>query len=256
MISKLLGKSSRKNKPSSTSAEDPADYTPSASASAPSSPRHRRTPSPSDKKHSRRGSTQVEPDKVQQKSPTSSSRGSQNPKFNSKIRSSASHAPDPFIPHSPTDPQPESVSPTRRSKHSSSSRPSSLRNPLNFEAFDQSPNKSSHSRNFPPDLRRHSTLPAMSTNDSTNGSHGDPMDISSPPDLNGPSTSIQQDSHQQQANSINDEPPVPPLHRIPTSPPVTPAVDPEAFKAAGNRFFKNQQYDRAIEEYSKGLCCL
>jgi len=45
--------------------------------------------------------------------------------------------------------------------------------------------------------------------------------------------------------------PPPPPHRTPTSP--SPAVDAEAHKAAGNKFFKAGNYNKAIEEYSKGI---
>lgn len=59
------------------------------------------------------------------------------------------------------------------------------------------------------------------------------------------------------ANGLNspiqeDRPPAPPIHRVPTNPP-PPPVDAEACKAAGNKFFKAREYDRAIEEYSKGM---
>ena len=44
--------------------------------------------------------------------------------------------------------------------------------------------------------------------------------------------------------------PVPPPHRSP--PPEIPAVDAEACKAAGNKFYKEKQYEKAIAEYTKG----
>lgn len=53
------------------------------------------------------------------------------------------------------------------------------------------------------------------------------------------------------ANGVNDEDdesPTPPPHKVQP----TPKVDPEACKAAGNKFFKAKDYDRAIQEYSKG----
>lgn len=43
--------------------------------------------------------------------------------------------------------------------------------------------------------------------------------------------------------------PPPPLHRIN----IQPKMDPEAAKAAGNKFFKAKDYGRAVVEYSKGL---
>jgi len=44
--------------------------------------------------------------------------------------------------------------------------------------------------------------------------------------------------------------PPPPPHKTPTTTP--PTVDAEACKAAGNKFFKAGNYNKAIEEYSKG----
>ena len=58
-----------------------------------------------------------------------------------------------------------------------------------------------------------------------------------------------------QVNSLNGNgSPIPPPHKIPTepTPPPKPSVDAEAFKAAGNKFFKMKDYDKAIREYSKG----
>jgi DnaJ family protein C protein 7 len=39
---------------------------------------------------------------------------------------------------------------------------------------------------------------------------------------------------------------------VPTNPPV-PTIDAEACKAAGNKFFKARDFDKAVEEYSKGM---
>lgn len=63
----------------------------------------------------------------------------------------------------------------------------------------------------------------------------------------------------------NGDAPVPPPHKSdPTSPAPAPAAtstaeDAEAFKANGNKFYKNKEYKKAIEEYTKGnlfLVCL
>lgn len=63
------------------------------------------------------------------------------------------------------------------------------------------------------------------------------------------------------ANGVNndeetEQSPVPPPHRIQPSPrsevPPKPAVDAEACKAAGNKYFKAQDFTRAIQEYTKG----
>jgi DnaJ family protein C protein 7 len=53
--------------------------------------------------------------------------------------------------------------------------------------------------------------------------------------------------------------PAPPPHKSASnspppanSPPQSPVVDAQQCKEAGNKFFKAQQYDKAIEEYTKG----
>ena len=54
----------------------------------------------------------------------------------------------------------------------------------------------------------------------------------------------------------NGEGPVPPPHKSnPTSPVAVAAPTPEeaeAFKTAGNKFYKAKEYKKAIEEYTKG----
>lgn len=45
--------------------------------------------------------------------------------------------------------------------------------------------------------------------------------------------------------------PAPPPHRVNTQP----KTDPDAAKAAGNKFFKAKDYTRAVAEYSKGKLC-
>lgn len=54
--------------------------------------------------------------------------------------------------------------------------------------------------------------------------------------------------------NMSEQSPTPPPHRVLTSPipPPKPAVDAEACKAAGNKFFKAKDYERAITEYTKG----
>lgn len=55
--------------------------------------------------------------------------------------------------------------------------------------------------------------------------------------------------------SDENEAPQPPPHQSPKSPQEesAPAVDPEACKAAGNKFFKAKQFDKAIAEYTKAV---
>ncbi|KAK7740528.1 hypothetical protein SLS53_005371 [Cytospora paraplurivora] len=51
-----------------------------------------------------------------------------------------------------------------------------------------------------------------------------------------------------------DDAPAPPPHKTdPNSPPPTPADEAEIFKNLGNKFFKEKDYRRAIEEYSKAV---
>ena len=50
-------------------------------------------------------------------------------------------------------------------------------------------------------------------------------------------------------NGSEERSPTPPPHKV--TPP--PKVDPEACKAAGNKFFKAKDYERAIVEYTKGM---
>jgi DnaJ family protein C protein 7 len=50
------------------------------------------------------------------------------------------------------------------------------------------------------------------------------------------------------ANGADERSPTPPPHKV--TPP--PRVDPEACKAAGNKFFKAKDYEKAIAEYTKG----
>lgn len=50
-------------------------------------------------------------------------------------------------------------------------------------------------------------------------------------------------------NGYEERSPTPPPHKEP--PP--PVVDPEACKAAGNKFFKAKDYEKAIAEYTKGM---
>ena len=115
-----------------------------------------------------------------------------------------------------------------------------------------------HPLNLPPEeIRRLSALSAMSAaqENGPNGG-GEPMEMTPAPE-----------EHVPVVNGVNgtesegdESGPVPPPHRTPTSPspqpeqePEVPKVDAEACKAAGNKFYKAGSYEKAIEEYSKGL---
>jgi len=58
-------------------------------------------------------------------------------------------------------------------------------------------------------------------------------------------------------DNVNGEgSPVPPPHRalpVEPQPPPKRTIDAEACKAAGNKFFKMGDYEKAIKEYSKGV---
>jgi len=65
----------------------------------------------------------------------------------------------------------------------------------------------------------------------------------------------EQDSHMNGVNgTTHEDAPAPPPHKSPSSPPPpeAPTVDAEACKAAGNKFFKAREWQKAIQEYTKG----
>ncbi|KAK5109160.1 hypothetical protein LTR62_007245 [Meristemomyces frigidus] len=117
---------------------------------------------------------------------------------------------------------------------------------------------SEHPLNFhPDDPRRLSALSAMSSPPQNGGGvplDSEPMETTPAPETPGSFP---------QSNGANGEPhedqenvPVPPPHKTPASPPPKPVRDPEAaetFKAQGNKFYKAQQYDKAIAEYTKAI---
>jgi hypothetical protein len=112
------------------------------------------------------------------------------------------------------------------------------------------PDPDSHPLNLPPeDLRRLSA--AMTREEARNGT---PMNLDDPPMTNGaslPTTPAQEtpgafpDTETGNVNSHEERSPTPPPHK-------PQKVDPEACKAAGNKYFKAKDYDRAVQEYTKG----
>ena len=113
-----------------------------------------------------------------------------------------------------------------------------------------------HPLNFhPDDPRRWSALSAMSSSPrQENGGVGvnsDPMETTPAPET--PGAFPQTNGVNGEKHSEEEARPVPPPHKTPASPPPQkPEVDAEACKAAGNKFYKAQQYEKAIAEYSKG----
>ena len=54
--------------------------------------------------------------------------------------------------------------------------------------------------------------------------------------------------------NIDSDGPAPPPHKsAPSSPVPSPAEEAESFKAAGNKLFKEKEYNRAVDEYTKGM---
>lgn len=122
-------------------------------------------------------------------------------------------------------------------------------------AFRKKDSDDSHPLNLPPEeLRRLSAL-RTATMGSPREEAGEPMQESTPAPQQAPGAF---------PNGVNGDQseetgPAPPPHRSATSSPAqqsspTPSlpVDAEACKEAGNKFFKAKQYDKAIEEYTKG----
>lgn len=201
-----------------------------------------------------------------------------------KPSSAKKHAADPslddrdnFHPRTYSEPSSPQKSPTKSPTKKSASRPSSYVDPkpathrssrISRHSTDPGhPPSSSSSRrskidpnthplNLPPEERRR--LSALATS-AMSGSNS--MDIDREP-VNGatPSTPPRQSAQSNFSvpipNGTSHEeaqaPPPPPHKSNPSSPTPTPQDDAESYKAAGNRFFKDKNYNKAIEQYSKG----
>lgn len=176
-------------------------------------------------------------------------------------------------------PSPTKKSPTKSTRDKDSSRPASPRSSSSrsYSKPSSSSNsaryaydRSSHPLNLPPhELRRLSALSAMSDPstpmemDQDEEGPASSLPSSPPPAMSpGPVSGV---NGANGVNGLNDDgSPIPPPHKVPTSPPPQPqlqpppppppkpTVDAEACKAAGNKFFKAKDYDKAIKEYSKG----
>lgn len=112
----------------------------------------------------------------------------------------------------------------------------------------------SHPLNLPPEqLRRLSALSSMSD--------PMPMDLdqdatpSSPPQQAAPATLPDEATNGSKGAANGDEGPAPPPHgEASTTPQSGPTPEEaEAFKTAGNDFYKAREYRKAIDEYTKGL---
>lgn len=173
-------------------------------------------------------------------------------------------------------PSSRSPSPTKKSPFKSNKGkdenfwpgPASSRNsssPTRAQSFSPTYDPNSHPLNLPPEqLRRLSALSALSN---SNMSEPTPVDMDVDYDRpNGvPSSPTQpavtMSTDLPSGNGVNGaakgKAPTPPPHKsAPTSPApaaVPTAEDAEAFKTAGNKFYKAKEYKRAIEEYTKGM---
>lgn len=81
----------------------------------------------------------------------------------------------------------------------------------------------------------------------------EPMQESTPAPQQAPGAFPQANGNGANGDHTEESGPAPPPHKSPSnSPPQSPVVDAQQCKEAGNKFFKAQQYDKAIEEYTKG----
>lgn len=155
-------------------------------------------------------------------------------------------------PASYVEPKPSRSSSSRLSRHSTDPGHSSSRR--------SKVDPNTHPLNLPPEERKR--LSALATS-AMNGRNSSSMDIDREP-VNGTSTPPPQNAQANFSVPIpngtgkRDGAPTPPPHKSnPSSPTPTPLEDAESYKAAGNRFFKERNYTKAIEQYSKGMhCCI
>lgn len=190
------------------------------------------------------------------------------PQMQSLFRKKSTTAPQPSPSQTnpPASPPPRLQSPTSPDKKSKGyfvkerekdKRPKSPRTSKSY-ARPRRPSDTEHPLNYhPDDPRRLSALSAMSSPPENGGVglNSDPMETTPAPETPGafPQTNGVNGEHHDEEEAV----PVPPPHRTPASPPPASekaAVDAEACKAAGNKFYKAKQYEKAIQEYSKGWC--
>lgn len=191
------------------------------------------------------------------------------PSFSHDRPSSHSREPTDLPTRQSVDPSEANKSPTRSAQSSpeKKSRSSFVREQTDKDKKPKSPRSSrtfasrrkssdSHPLNLPPEeLRRLSALQTSSAANmaSPKEENGEPMQESTPAPQTPGSFPQANGSGVNGEHSSEEGAPQPPPHKSPpSSPPQSPAVDAEKCKEAGNKFFKSQQYDKAIEEYTKG----
>ncbi|KAK8171751.1 hypothetical protein BKA80DRAFT_251301 [Phyllosticta citrichinensis] len=149
--------------------------------------------------------------------------------------------PQPASPDKPSQTRPHSSrsSPTKE-RHR---RPGSGSSPTKRSTFSSrssvSRDRDTHPLNLPPEERR--KLSARMTDSVPNT----PMDV----DREATSSPSTKANGAPEANG-DKAAPTPPPHKTPAS---SPPQDAESFKAAGNKFFKAKDYEKAIKEYSKAI---
>lgn len=136
---------------------------------------------------------------------------------------------------SPSKSPTKSSSPTKnRFSHSRSSSSTSTQNAPSFKFARSSRDQDLHPLNLPPDeLRRRLSAMAASRDDQPSSMDIDPQE----PQLK-----------QNGTNGTEERSPTPPPHKSSGS-----TDEADSFKLAGNKFFKDGDYRRAIEEYNKGM---
>ncbi|WAO88614.1 J domain-containing protein [Fusarium falciforme] len=167
----------------------------------------------------------------------------------------------------------ESSSPTRSPTKSSSSRRSSR--PASYAESNKSSHSSrlsrhstdaghrssrrpkyepaTHPLNLPPEERKRLSALAAAMNGSSMDIDGEPVNgarATTPPN---PSAQTNFSVPIPNGSTHDGAPPPPPHKSNPSSPTPTPKDDAESYKAAGNRFFKDRNYFKAIEQYSKAV---
>ncbi|KAK0389162.1 hypothetical protein NLU13_2737 [Sarocladium strictum] len=176
----------------------------------------------------------------------------------SPSKSSSRSPKKPSRPSSSIDSPPKHSRPSRSSRHSTDpGQTSASSRRKKHESSKIDPN--THPLNLPPEERERFSALSQSAMSGRNS-----MDIDQePPAGNGTSTPPPAASAQTNfavpipngtTHEGQDAAPTPPPHKSnPSSPQPTAADEAEAYKAAGNRFFKEKNYTKAIEQYSKAV---
>ena len=168
-----------------------------------------------------------------------------------------------------TEPSSPARSPTKSSPTKKSSRPASYVEPktsrssrLSRHSTDPGHSSSrrskidpnTHPLNLPPEERKRLSALATSAMNSRSSMDIDREPVNGTAANSNPSAQANFSVPITNGHAHRDQAPTPPPHKSnPSSPVPTPEDDAESYKAAGNRFFKDRNYPKAIEQYSKGM---